>query len=535
MTPVNWRQITYHDLSKTFREMTKEEFAALKDDIRVNGMKEPIVLFAGKVLDGRNRFRACLELEVEGQLPNGSPVFTEFLGTYEEAESEAISKNFMRRHLTKSEKAMFLVLNGKIKLPPADGSRRESGSGRDNIIRVGRKFGVNHMTLYKAAYIASKDPTLAQDVADGKKSVPMADKELRERLIKAAPEQVGLRSIESMKKALREFEEKEVPGAIAQWEDWKRSETISDSQWATLIDWLILSPFNDKTYIAGEAGARLINERAPLTVLDRFVSTPANKNWVLLFQIVAVLGKNHPLKASLLEKARNDSNLIVRSFALSCDQPMPAAKNISHPTSPAEMAKGSGDSDKQSGNTPALFLVLRHSGHPAFAIRLEMGDLTIGRADENDISLQLNTISRMHAKLSVGSQGVIVSDVGSRNGTWVNRKRINCAVVYPGEIIQLGNVQLTLSRDPSGVDNQTSEEDTGEIKAFASNDQQLSISLSRAQMVVFDLLVKGNTEKEIAIKLGRSIETVHNHTRKIYEAYEVHSRTELLLKVMPRQ
>jgi DNA-binding CsgD family transcriptional regulator len=40
-------------------------------------------------------------------------------------------------------------------------------------------------------------------------------------------------------------------------------------------------------------------------------------------------------------------------------------------------------------------------------------------------------------------------------------------------------------------------------------------------------------EKEVAAQLGISRETVHNHIRRIYAAYNVHSRVELLLKVNP--
>lgn len=176
-----WRQLKEHAFAKSFREMTEEEFDALKEDVRANGLIEPITLFDRQILDGRNRFRACLELDKEGQLPKGSPTFREFAGSLDEARAEAISKNFMRRHLTKSEKAMFLVLNRMVTPPPKDGSRRQQGTGRDAIMSVGKQYGVNHVTLYKAAYVAAHDRRLAQQVADGKLSVPEAEKLLRKK------------------------------------------------------------------------------------------------------------------------------------------------------------------------------------------------------------------------------------------------------------------------------------------------------------------------------------------------------------------
>ena len=181
-----------------------------------------------------------------------------------------------------------------------------------------------------------------------------------------------------------------------------------------------------------------------------------------------------------------------------------------------------------------LFLVLHTHGHPAVATRLKMGDLTIGRSSHNDISFALDTISRTHARLTVGVQGVIVTDLASRNGTFVNRKRIQCASVFPGELIQFGSVQLLLSQDPSGVDGVDSDEVTHDAKSLAGIDPGTPAPLSPAQTKVFDLLVQGYLEKEVADELVLSVHTVHNHARKIYEAYRVKTRVELLLKVMPR-
>ena len=181
-----------------------------------------------------------------------------------------------------------------------------------------------------------------------------------------------------------------------------------------------------------------------------------------------------------------------------------------------------------------MFLVLRANGHPSLATRLKLGDLTIGRSSLNDISFALDTISRTHARLAVGVQGVIVTDLGSRNGTFVNGKRIQCASVFPGESIQLGNVQLLLSRDPDGVGGRDSDEVTHDAKSIARMDQSTPAPLSPAQTKVFDLLVQGHLEKAVADELKLSVHTVHNHARKIYEAYQVTSRVELLLKVMPR-
>ncbi len=183
-----------------------------------------------------------------------------------------------------------------------------------------------------------------------------------------------------------------------------------------------------------------------------------------------------------------------------------------------------------------LFLVLRAQGHPSFATRLPLGELTIGRSNENDISLALDTISRTHARLTVGRPAVIVTDLKSTNGTFVNRKRVQCASVFPGDSIQLGSVHLVLSLDPIGMGGL----DPGEITQNANSSGEVEsktstpFSLTPTQTVVFNLLIQGYLYKEIADQLNRSVDTVNNHVKKIFEAYGVHSKVELLLKVMPR-
>lgn len=181
-TVTDWKELEIHPFANRFRMMSELEFEALKEDISQNGVQEEILLYRGKILDGRNRFRACIELEKEGRLPPGNPKFDKFDGSEEDAGRHVTSLNLMRRHLTKSEKAMTLVLDGLVALPPTDGTRRQPGTGRDSIMEVGRRYGVNHMTLYKAAYIRAHDEDLARAVAEGKYSVPVAEKMIRNRV-----------------------------------------------------------------------------------------------------------------------------------------------------------------------------------------------------------------------------------------------------------------------------------------------------------------------------------------------------------------
>ncbi len=54
------KRFEYHELASQFPLMSDLEYEALRQDIANNGLNEPLILFEGKILDGRNRYRACL-------------------------------------------------------------------------------------------------------------------------------------------------------------------------------------------------------------------------------------------------------------------------------------------------------------------------------------------------------------------------------------------------------------------------------------------------------------------------------------------
>ena len=62
----------FHPIAAIFPLMGEDELQALADDIRDNGLRNPILRFEGKILDGRNRLTACRLAGVE-------PRFEEFV------------------------------------------------------------------------------------------------------------------------------------------------------------------------------------------------------------------------------------------------------------------------------------------------------------------------------------------------------------------------------------------------------------------------------------------------------------------------
>jgi transcriptional regulator with GAF, ATPase, and Fis domain len=70
--------------------------------------------------------------------------------------------------------------------------------------------------------------------------------------------------------------------------------------------------------------------------------------------------------------------------------------------------------------------------------------LRIGKAPDNDLVLSDDTVSRHHCELTRAEGGVKVRDLGSTNGTKVQGARINEAIVQPGTVLKVGEVEIVL-------------------------------------------------------------------------------------------
>jgi hypothetical protein len=89
----------YHPLANIFPLLTGDDLTELASDIKQHGLRHAIMLFEGKILDGRNRFRACL-------MVGTTPSFETFEGDWSAARAFVVSENLTRRHLSTSQKAM---------------------------------------------------------------------------------------------------------------------------------------------------------------------------------------------------------------------------------------------------------------------------------------------------------------------------------------------------------------------------------------------------------------------------------------------
>jgi pSer/pThr/pTyr-binding forkhead associated (FHA) protein len=88
-------------------------------------------------------------------------------------------------------------------------------------------------------------------------------------------------------------------------------------------------------------------------------------------------------------------------------------------------------------------LVVRHGPETGSSYRLELPSTAIGRHPDSDVFLDDITVSRRHVVIDRTDDGYTMRDVGSLNGTYVNRERVDEARLKYGDEVQIGRYRLS--------------------------------------------------------------------------------------------
>lgn len=98
----------------------------------------------------------------------------------------------------------------------------------------------------------------------------------------------------------------------------------------------------------------------------------------------------------------------------------------------------------------SALLVVRRGPNSGSRFLLDSATTTAGRHPSSDIFLDDVTVSRRHAEFVRTDEGFAVRDVGSLNGTYVNRERIDEAALAGGDEVQVGKYRLVFYPSQSG-------------------------------------------------------------------------------------
>jgi N6-adenosine-specific RNA methylase IME4 len=174
----------FHEFADLFPMMKQDEYEQLVADIKENGLLEPIVTYEGKILDGRNRWLACGEANVE-------PRFEEYIG--DQPVSYVVSKNIKRRHLNGSQKAMIAT---EIKPALEEEARQRQAHGMTapgktlseqvhepitkgrSDDKAGEVMGVSGRYVSEAEKIKHEAPEYVKPIMDGKMTITQAKREI---------------------------------------------------------------------------------------------------------------------------------------------------------------------------------------------------------------------------------------------------------------------------------------------------------------------------------------------------------------------
>ncbi len=177
----------FHEVANVFPLMEGDEFRELVRDIQKHGQQQPILTHEGKILDGRNRYRACAEAGVEPWVEKwsgASPV------------EAVLSLNLHRRHLSSGQRS---VIAERMLPHLQEEAKRRRGHGqtapgkrlgnslpkregpvddRKAVAQAAKLTGTNRQYVQDAKKLADEAPEMLERVERGEVTIPQAKREL---------------------------------------------------------------------------------------------------------------------------------------------------------------------------------------------------------------------------------------------------------------------------------------------------------------------------------------------------------------------
>lgn len=222
-------ELTFHPAAELFPPMEGEDFDKFLEDIKKYGLRDPIITYQNKVLDGRNRYRACKQLDIEPKCEewDGQGSVVSFI----------VSKNLTRRHLDESQRAMIgaRILDmfkeeaeARMKAGKAPKANLPKGASRDQAAKV---MNVSSRSISSAKNVLKNgSPSMKEAVDKGTVSVSTADK--LSGLPKSKQDEIVASGPSAVKKAAKELKKNKKAQPIAENNE---SQSASAEQHLTIL------------------------------------------------------------------------------------------------------------------------------------------------------------------------------------------------------------------------------------------------------------------------------------------------------------
>jgi DNA-binding NarL/FixJ family response regulator len=164
----------------------------------------------------------------------------------------------------------------------------------------------------------------------------------------------------------------------------------------------------------------------------------------------------------------------------------------------------------------APILIFIHGPLGGKRIALDRDEMTVGRSSGSDIVIRDTLVSRVHAIFMRRGGVLMLEDLGSHNGTYVNEERLHSVrQLRHGDRLSLGSSRV-LFEDPSQVT-----DDTTEISDRAAF---VGATFTQRQIQVLRLTARGLSNKQIGERLFVSERTVKAYVSSIFEKLQVNKR-----------
>lgn len=92
-------------------------------------------------------------------------------------------------------------------------------------------------------------------------------------------------------------------------------------------------------------------------------------------------------------------------------------------------------------------LVLLSAGMTGRTHELKVDKTTIGRVDDNTFQIAEPSVSSHHCEVLLRGADVVVRDLNSTNGTFINGEKVTETVLKPGQVLRLGQIEMRLETD----------------------------------------------------------------------------------------